>query len=257
MQTPIVALIYDFDKTLSPKDMQEYSFIPGLDMEAPAFWGLCRELSLKTNMDGILAYMYMMKKLSGGTMELSREALSKLGEKGGILPRRGDVVRPRGRDRAAKRRLRGALHHLLRASGDHPRLAHRRPLQGGVRRLVLLRRAGARRMAGYGGQLHLQDAVPLPHQQGHPRRHQRPRPQRLHPRIQAPRALFQHDLCRRRADRRALHEDDQAEGRLLHRRTRAGRDGRGRRSAPAGGGRISPWRPITPRAASWSRWSQS
>ena len=62
MQTPIVALIYDFDKTvvpfdsaLSPKDMQEYSFIPGLNMEPAAFWGMCRELSLKTNMDGILA----------------------------------------------------------------------------------------------------------------------------------------------------------------------------------------------------------
>ena len=148
MHTPIVALIYDFDKTLSPKDMQEYSFIPGLNMEADAFWGLCRDLSLRTNMDGILAYMYMMKKMAEGTMELSREALSKLGEKGGVLPRGGDVVRPRGRDRAAKRRLRGALHHLLRASGDHPRLAHRRPLQGGVRRLVLLRRARARRMAG-------------------------------------------------------------------------------------------------------------
>ena len=86
MQTPIVALIYDFDKTLSPKDMQEYSFIPGLSMEPAAFWGLCRELSLKTNMDGILAYMYMMKKLAEGTMELSREALSRLGEKVEFFP---------------------------------------------------------------------------------------------------------------------------------------------------------------------------
>ena len=86
MQTPIVALIYDFDKTLSPKDMQEYSFIPGLNMEADAFWGLCRELSLRTNMDGILAYMYMMKRMAEGTMELSREALSKLGEKVEFFP---------------------------------------------------------------------------------------------------------------------------------------------------------------------------
>ena len=31
---PIFALMYDFDKTLSPKDMQEYGFIPGIKMEA-------------------------------------------------------------------------------------------------------------------------------------------------------------------------------------------------------------------------------
>ena len=148
MQTPIVALIYDFDKTLSPKDMQEYSFIPGLGMEPDAFWGLCRELSLRTNMDGILAYMYMMKKMAEGTMELSREALSKLGEKVEFFPgvetwfdRVGEIGRQSGV-------CGGTLHHLLRAAGDHPRLAHRRPLQGGVRRLVLLRRARARRMAG-------------------------------------------------------------------------------------------------------------
>ena len=33
MQTPIVALIYDFDKTLSPRDMEEYSFLPGIRVE--------------------------------------------------------------------------------------------------------------------------------------------------------------------------------------------------------------------------------
>lgn len=29
-QKPIVAIMYDFDKTLSPRDMQEYAFIPGI-----------------------------------------------------------------------------------------------------------------------------------------------------------------------------------------------------------------------------------
>ena len=80
MHTPIVALIYDFDKTLSPRDMQEYGFIPGLNMEPKAFWGLCREVALKSNMDGILAYMYVMKKMARGAMDLSREALARLGE---------------------------------------------------------------------------------------------------------------------------------------------------------------------------------
>lgn len=34
---PIVALIYDFDKTLCTKDMQEYSFIPKVNMDAKDF----------------------------------------------------------------------------------------------------------------------------------------------------------------------------------------------------------------------------
>ena len=33
MDKPIIALIYDFDRTLSPRDMQEYGFIPGIGME--------------------------------------------------------------------------------------------------------------------------------------------------------------------------------------------------------------------------------
>ena len=37
-QQPIVALMYDFDKTLCAKDMQEYSFIPSVVMNAEAFW---------------------------------------------------------------------------------------------------------------------------------------------------------------------------------------------------------------------------
>jgi ATP-dependent protease ClpP protease subunit len=34
---PIVALMYDFDKTLSPKDMQEYGFISELGMKSEDF----------------------------------------------------------------------------------------------------------------------------------------------------------------------------------------------------------------------------
>ena len=34
MQKPVIAMIYDFDKTLCTKDMQEYGFIPSLGMSA-------------------------------------------------------------------------------------------------------------------------------------------------------------------------------------------------------------------------------
>ena len=39
MARPIVALIYDFDKTLCPKDMEEYTFLPGINVEPDHFWG--------------------------------------------------------------------------------------------------------------------------------------------------------------------------------------------------------------------------
>ncbi|HIU33134.1 MAG TPA: haloacid dehalogenase-like hydrolase [Candidatus Pullichristensenella excrementigallinarum] len=86
MPRPIVALIYDFDKTLSPKDMQEYGFLPGINMEPEKFWGLCRELALRSNMDGILAYMYMMQYMARGNMELTRESLQRQGAQVEFFP---------------------------------------------------------------------------------------------------------------------------------------------------------------------------
>ena len=80
MQTPIVALFYDFDKTLSPRDMEEYSFMPGIGVEPADFWGLCAEFAKEHQMDGILTYMYLMQKMAKGRMELNREAMEKLGE---------------------------------------------------------------------------------------------------------------------------------------------------------------------------------
>jgi phosphoserine phosphatase len=55
-----LALMYDFDKTLCTKDMQEYSFIPKLGLEAKEFWNETRKLKEEKKMDQILAYMYLM-----------------------------------------------------------------------------------------------------------------------------------------------------------------------------------------------------
>lgn len=80
MFEPIVALVYDFDLTLSPKNMQEYSFIPDIGMEPGEFWNACREAALKYNMDSVLSYMFMMREKAKGHMKLSRETLEKLGQ---------------------------------------------------------------------------------------------------------------------------------------------------------------------------------
>ena len=46
--------MYDFDKTPSPGNMQEYAFIEGLGMTPAAFWSKCEELQMANNMDPIL-----------------------------------------------------------------------------------------------------------------------------------------------------------------------------------------------------------
>ena len=85
-QKPIAALIYDFDKTLSPRDQQEYSFIPGINMEPEDFWNSCREAQLKHGMDSVLAYMLMMLEKSRGTGLLTRASLEKLGKSVEFFP---------------------------------------------------------------------------------------------------------------------------------------------------------------------------
>ncbi len=77
---PIAALIYDFDNTLSPKNMQEYSFIPELGMSPEEFWAECRQAQLAYGMDSVLAYMMMMKTRSERAgMRLTRERLESMG----------------------------------------------------------------------------------------------------------------------------------------------------------------------------------
>jgi 2-hydroxy-3-keto-5-methylthiopentenyl-1-phosphate phosphatase len=77
---PIVAIMYDFDKTLSPKDMQEYAFIPGIKMKSEEFWDKCTKLMNEKNMDQILAYMYVMLTEARGKMLLNRYEFNKLGK---------------------------------------------------------------------------------------------------------------------------------------------------------------------------------
>ncbi|MBQ6333603.1 MAG: haloacid dehalogenase-like hydrolase [Erysipelotrichaceae bacterium] len=59
--------MYDFDKTLSPKDMQEFHYIRSLGYEDPSeFWKECGVFSQKHNCDGILSYMYLMAAKNPG-----------------------------------------------------------------------------------------------------------------------------------------------------------------------------------------------
>lgn len=81
MIKPIVALIYDFDNTLSTRDMQEFTFIPSLGMTSEEFWGKSDEIAHKYEMDHILAYMFLMAtKARENHISLTREALREMGK---------------------------------------------------------------------------------------------------------------------------------------------------------------------------------
>ena len=81
MNKPIIAIMYDFDKTLCTRDMQEYTFIPSIGMEPHEFWAHTGEVAAEETMDSILTYMYcMVEKAHQSGIPLTRESLVACGK---------------------------------------------------------------------------------------------------------------------------------------------------------------------------------
>lgn len=81
MERAKVALVYDFDKTLSTNDMQSFGFIQDLNMSVDDFWDKCEEFSKEHNAENILTYMYLMiKYFKQKNMPLTREYLQSCGK---------------------------------------------------------------------------------------------------------------------------------------------------------------------------------
>ena len=59
-KTPIVALIYDFDGTLSPGNMQEFGFIQAIGKSPKEFWTMSDEIAKGQDASNILSYMKLM-----------------------------------------------------------------------------------------------------------------------------------------------------------------------------------------------------
>lgn len=87
MQKPIIALLYDFDKTLCTQDMQNYAFIPSLGMQPADFWREANTFGWQEHMDGILAYMYtMLRKSKEKGLSIRRENLVEMGRSIELFP---------------------------------------------------------------------------------------------------------------------------------------------------------------------------
>ena len=85
--TPIVALLYDFDKTLCTTDMEDYAFIPALGYTPAEFWRKANDFGRENRMDGLLAYMYtMIAECRAQNIRLDRDFLVRCGHGMELFP---------------------------------------------------------------------------------------------------------------------------------------------------------------------------
>lgn len=82
----ILAICYDFDKTLSPDDMQAQGFIQSLGKEVGNFWNESNKLANDNDMDQNLAWMYKMTKESRGKHIFNEKMLKDYGSKVTLYP---------------------------------------------------------------------------------------------------------------------------------------------------------------------------
>lgn len=78
---PIIAICYDFDKTLATNDMQSFSFIPKLGLTENEFWSECESFSKSHSVDPTLSYLrVMINECEKKYVKLTREYLTSLGK---------------------------------------------------------------------------------------------------------------------------------------------------------------------------------
>lgn len=82
-----IALIYDFDGTLSPGNMQEYDFIPAVGKSNKEFWSEANSLAEEQDADMVLTYMArMIQEAKSKGLSLRREAFQESGRRVSLYP---------------------------------------------------------------------------------------------------------------------------------------------------------------------------
>ena len=85
-EKPVLAICYDFDKTLSPDDMQAQGFIQSVGYDVETFWKKSNGLASGNDMDQNLAYMLMMQQAAEGKKLFTRGELMKCGKEVALFP---------------------------------------------------------------------------------------------------------------------------------------------------------------------------
>lgn len=84
---PQIALIYDFDGTLAPGNMQEFGFIQAIGDDIEQFWEKCNKLADNNDANNILTYMYtMLHEARAKSVSLKRENFQKFGSMVKLFP---------------------------------------------------------------------------------------------------------------------------------------------------------------------------
>ena len=84
----VIAVVYDFDGTLTPQPMQEYTVLPEIGIrDGRRFWKQVNEESARTNGEAIVAYMrLMLEKTKARRFPLTAERLKKLAKNVNYFP---------------------------------------------------------------------------------------------------------------------------------------------------------------------------
>ena len=78
---PIVALIYDYDGTLSPGNMQEFGFIQAVGKTAEEFWRMSDSIAIGQDASNVLSYMKLMfDEAKRNGIKLRREDFKRFGQ---------------------------------------------------------------------------------------------------------------------------------------------------------------------------------
>jgi len=84
---PIVALVYDFDGTLSPGNMQEFGFIQAIETTKERFWSSSDAIAKDQDASNILAYMKnMYDEARRKGIRLRRKDFKSFGKKVELFP---------------------------------------------------------------------------------------------------------------------------------------------------------------------------
>ncbi|HIZ85870.1 MAG TPA: haloacid dehalogenase-like hydrolase [Candidatus Coprenecus stercoravium] len=87
MDRPTVALIYDFDGTLSPANMQEFGLLQTFDKDPGIFWNKSNRMSSENDASEILCYMKtMVDEARKAGVHLTKENFRKFGSMVRLYP---------------------------------------------------------------------------------------------------------------------------------------------------------------------------